>query len=157
LSKLQSFPESSLYRASVESLTKHRLALVEKLVPPGYEEWAVRAKKLVSDNPDQFRLASGKVDGSNAHTVRLGNKTFIVGRHQEERDIRYEEWDGEKDEGPELEGMRTEEERKDQVLLGERRALEDHAHVQLEPEPQLTADQYATLSRGHSRHSSATV
>ncbi|EMC93265.1 hypothetical protein BAUCODRAFT_36937, partial [Baudoinia panamericana UAMH 10762] len=40
LTKLrQNFPESSVYRQSVEALTKHRLAIIESVKPSGLEEW----------------------------------------------------------------------------------------------------------------------
>lgn len=142
LNKLQSIPETSLYRQSVEAVTKHRMSLVEQTNPPGYKEWADKARALVSKNPDQFRVASGRVDGSEARTVKLGNRTFVVGYKHEEGDIRSEEWDGEEDEGGELEGIRTPAERQDLATLAERKPLEDHEKVEWEDEPQLTADQY---------------
>ncbi|KAK7423776.1 hypothetical protein QQZ08_008931 [Neonectria magnoliae] len=145
LSKLQALPETSMYRQSVEAVTKHRMALVEQMVPPGYNEWAVKAKELVSKNTAQFRVASGRLDGSEARTVKLGDKVFIVGRKHEAGDIRVEEWDGEANEGAELEGIRTAEERKDQVLWAERKPLENHEQVEWDEEPQLTADQISEL------------
>ncbi|KAI5466561.1 ETC complex I subunit conserved region-domain-containing protein [Mariannaea sp. PMI_226] len=145
LSKLQAIPETSMYRQSVEAITKHRMGLVEQMVPPGYEEWSVKAKELVSKNASQFRVASGRLDGSEARTVKLGDKIFVVGRKHEQGDIRIEEWDGEADEGGELEGPRTLEERKDQVLWAERKPLEDHEQVEWEDEPQLTAEQISEL------------
>src|SRR5262245_15199353 len=84
LNKLQSIPETSIYRQSVEAVTKHRMGLVEKMVPPGYNEWAARAKELVNKNPEQFRVASGRVDGSEARAVKLGDRVFIVGSRHEE-------------------------------------------------------------------------
>lgn len=142
LNKLQSIPETSLYRQSVEAVTKHRMGLVEQIEPPGYSEWAARAKELVSKNPEQFRVASGRVDGSEARTVKLGDRVFVIGAKHEAGDIRYEEWDGEADEGGELEGIRTPAERKDQVIWAERKPLEDHEKIEWEDEPQLTAEQY---------------
>lgn len=141
LNKLQPMPETSLYRRSVEAVTKHRMGLVERMVPPGYNEWAAKARELVSKNPDQFRVASGRVDGSEARTVKLGNRIFVVGAKHDEGDVRYEEWDGEEDEGGELEGIRTPAERRDQVIWAERKPLEDHEKVEWEDEPQLTAEQ----------------
>ena len=142
LSKLQTIPDTSMYRQSVEAVTKHRMGLVEQFIPPGYDEWAVKAKELVKNNQAQFRVASGRLDGSEARTVKLGDKVFIVGRKHEPGDIRAEEWDGEENEGAELEGIRTAEERKDQVVWAEHKPLEDHEQVEWEDEPQLTADQY---------------
>jgi NADH dehydrogenase (ubiquinone) 1 alpha subcomplex subunit 5 len=34
LDKLKAIPETSVYRQSVEALTKHRMAIVEGMVPP---------------------------------------------------------------------------------------------------------------------------
>ncbi|KAH6899057.1 ETC complex I subunit conserved region-domain-containing protein [Thelonectria olida] len=145
LSRLQAIPETSMYRQSVEAVTKHRMALVEQTKPPGYDEWSVKAKELISKNPSQFRLASGRLDGSEARTVKLGDKLFVVGRRHEAGDIRVEEWDGEADEGAELEGARTLEERADQALWAERKPLEDHEQIEWVDEPQLTADQISEL------------
>ncbi|KAK4450706.1 putative NADH dehydrogenase 1 alpha subcomplex subunit 5 [Podospora aff. communis PSN243] len=49
LDKLKAVPEHSVYRQSVEAVTKHRMQIVEQAVPPGYEEWAVTARKLLAD------------------------------------------------------------------------------------------------------------
>jgi NADH dehydrogenase (ubiquinone) 1 alpha subcomplex subunit 5 len=145
LQKLQTFPESSLYRQSVEALTKHRLALVEQTSPPGYEEWSAKARELVKQRPEQFRINSGRVDGSGARTVKLGDRIFVVGSRHEAGDVRTEEWDGEHNEGGELEGIRTPEERKDQGDYADRKPLEDYEQVEWEDEPQLTADQIQDL------------
>ncbi|KAF7560780.1 hypothetical protein G7046_g3364 [Stylonectria norvegica] len=146
LSRLQNIPESSLYRQSVEATTKHRMGLVEQFVPPGHEEWAVKAKALIGDNASQFTKAiDARTDGGEVRTVKMGDKTFIVGRKHIPGDIRKEEWDGEEDEGAELEGIRTAAERADQALWAERRPLEDHEKVEWVDEPQLTADQISEL------------
>lgn len=147
LQRLQSMPESSLYRQSVEAVTRHRMGLVEAQVPPGYAEWAERAKKLVGDNADVFRVNSGRVDGSEARVVKMGDRVFVVGQRHEPGDPRVEEWDGEADEGGELEGVRTLDEKSDLVLLAERKPLEDHEQIEWEDEPQLTADQIHTLEQ----------
>ena len=145
LHKLQDLPPTSVYRQSVEAVTKHRMSLVDKIVPPGYNEWSKKAKELIGNNEAQFRVNSGRVDGSEARTVKLGDKVYVVGYRHEARDERLEEWDGEVNEGSELEGIRTAEEREDQVTWAERRPLEDHEQLDLEDEPQLTAEQYALI------------
>ncbi|EQK97675.1 hypothetical protein G6O67_000300 [Ophiocordyceps sinensis] len=147
LGKLQSIPETSLYRQSVEAVTKHRMGLVEEASPPGYQEWADKARDLVSKNPDQFRFASGRVDGSEARTVKFRDRLFVVGSKHEEGDIRYEEWDGEENDGGQLEGIRTVAERKDQATWAERKPLEDHEKVEWKDEPQLTAEQVSELEQ----------
>lgn len=95
LDRLQSFPESSLYRQSVEAVTKHRRDLVKQTSPPGHDEWAAKARDLVKNNPGKFRVASGRKDGSEARTVKLGDRVFIVGSKHEAGDSRIEEWGGE--------------------------------------------------------------
>ena len=118
------------------------MALVEQTTPPGYDDWAKRAKELLSKTTaEQFRVHSGRVDGSEARTVKLGDRVFVVGTRHGVADNRVEEWDGEINEGPEMEGVRTEEERKDQVVWAERQPLESHEKIEWEDEPQLTADQ----------------
>lgn len=152
LDKLQSIPETSLYRQSVEAVTKHRMGLVEEASPPGYQEWADKARDLVSKNPDQFRFASGRVDGSEARTVKFRDRLFVVGSKHEEGDIRYEEWDGEENDGGQLEGIRTVAERKDQATWAERKPLEDHEKVEWKDEPQLTAEQYVPTELSRKGH-----
>lgn len=145
LEKVKAFPESSMYRQSVEALTRHRLALVEATVPPGYDAWQRENKdlaKALAENAEGFRVASGRLDGSEARVLQFGGKTFVVRKQHEEADIRLEEWDGEADEGPGTEGLRTEEERADQALLSKRKDLSAASTVAWKEEPQLTADQY---------------
>ncbi|KAG9257544.1 NADH-ubiquinone oxidoreductase 29.9 kDa subunit [Emericellopsis atlantica] len=141
LDRLSKIPESSLYRQSVEATTKHRMSIVEAAIPPGYDEWAKRAKELVGQDKEKFRVNSGRIDGSEARTVKLGDRVFVVGHRHEGKDTREEEWDGEENEGPALEGARTPAERADQAFLGDRKPLAEHEKVQWEDEPQLTAEQ----------------
>jgi NADH dehydrogenase (ubiquinone) 1 alpha subcomplex subunit 5 len=142
LDRLKAVPEHSVYRQSVEALTKHRLALVESEVPAGYAEWAEKASKLLGEHPDEFNVAAvGSVSGARAVRLDRGGNTFVVHRIPAEQDIREQEWDGEVDEGPELEGSRTAEERADLKLIFERTDINDVDQVEWEHEPQLTADQ----------------
>lgn len=62
LDKLADVPESSVYRQSVEAVTKHRLGLVQSIKPAGYDEWAARARELIQANPQPF-TAAFKVEG----------------------------------------------------------------------------------------------
>lgn len=141
LAKLQRFPESSLYRQSVESLTKHRLALVEKTVPAGYEEWVTRMHKVIEENPQHFRLIEDNAGGLSPRTFHLGGQTFILPQRRVQNDIREEEWNGEVDDGPLLEGQRTADE-KSGLVSGERDGdLPSHVEAHLSSEPQLTAPQ----------------
>ncbi|KAI0100383.1 ETC complex I subunit conserved region-domain-containing protein [Nemania sp. FL0031] len=144
LDKLQKFPESSLYRKSVEAQTKHRMAILEAAEPPGYKEWAQRAQKIIEENPDEFSIAtSAKVDGASAVKVISGGSVFIHRTDPQEKDVRYQEWDGEQDVGEGEEGLRGAEEREHPSLeaMYERKPLEIPNKVKWDPEPQMTADQ----------------
>ena len=132
LDKLKAVPEHSIYRQSVEALTKQRLSIVEQAVPPGYAEWAKTAQKLVADHPEQFNAlddASSSVSGAAAAKIERDGQVFIVRDVVTEVDIREQEWDGEVDTGSGVEG------------LAQQKDLNDTRHVKWEPEPQLTADQ----------------
>ena len=143
LDKLKQLPESSVYRQSTEALTKHRLNIVSSIVPEGYEEWSAKAKKIVAEHPEVFNTPEGGVDYDGGRHLKeiKGGKTFVTSRIDKEYDDYYEEWDGETDTGPALEGTRSTEERKGQKILGLKRPGEDEKQVKWEPEPPLTADQ----------------
>ncbi|RYO86321.1 hypothetical protein DL766_009664 [Monosporascus sp. MC13-8B] len=145
LDKLEKIPESSMYRQSVEALTKHRLAIVEAAQPPGYEEWKVRAQKLLKEHPDQFPSpaeAKSKLDGSHAVQLSARDHVFVHCAEPPPEDTRYDEWNNERDDGPGAEGLRGTDERDiDHKLLLERQPLDAPGKVKWEPEPQLTADQ----------------
>ncbi|TGJ84062.1 hypothetical protein E0Z10_g4688 [Xylaria hypoxylon] len=144
LEKLQKFPESSLYRKSIEAQTIHRMAIVEAAEPPGYKEWAERAQKAIENNPEEFSIAiNATIKGAKAIQVISGGSIFVHRTDPQPKDVRYEEWDSEGDEGEGSEGLRGTEEREDPRLeaLYERKPLEIPDKVEWEPEPQMTADQ----------------
>ncbi|KLU81197.1 hypothetical protein MAPG_00291 [Magnaporthiopsis poae ATCC 64411] len=144
LEQLKAVPEHSVYRQSVEALTKHRMAIVEAAVPPGHAEWLARAQKIVAEDPARFEAsaAKGRVDGGSMTRVERNGASYLVRRMPRERDVREQEWDGEINEGPELEGSRTEEERAEQAVIFTRKPHDSPAaQTTWEPEPQLTADQ----------------
>ncbi|RCI14113.1 hypothetical protein L249_8123 [Ophiocordyceps polyrhachis-furcata BCC 54312] len=145
LTKLQAIPESSLYRQSVEAVTNHRISLVEQMRPHGHQEWATRAREVVKKHPEYFRVASGSVHGSDAQSLSIGSRMFVVGSKHDIGDVRLEEWNGEENEGGELEGIRTPAERSDQVTWAERHPMEDLDKIEWENEPQLTAAQIHEL------------
>ncbi|KAK3940675.1 ETC complex I subunit conserved region-domain-containing protein [Diplogelasinospora grovesii] len=139
-------PEHSLYRQSVEALTKHRMSLVESVIPPGYEAWAEKARKLLKEHPERFNVvSSASVDGAAASRVERGGQVFLIRHLPKEEDMRYQEWDGEIDEGPELEGSRSLDEKRDLELLAQRSDMHDSDKVEWESEPQLTAEQVYEL------------
>jgi len=145
LEKLQKFPESSLYRQSVEAVTKRRMSIVEAAVPPGYKEWAERARKIIEQNPEQFHIAGGdRLEGAKVITVQTGGSLFVHRTDPRARDVRQNEWDGEPD-SEATEGLRGPEERETAhtEMLYSKRSLEIPDKITWEPEPQMTADQYA--------------
>jgi NADH dehydrogenase (ubiquinone) 1 alpha subcomplex subunit 5 len=118
------------------------MSIVESVEPAGYAEWSARAQKLIAAHPEEFKVASAaRMDGVKAIRVERGGQVFVVQQTPPERDERYTSWDGEIDEGPEKEGIRTEEERADQVLSAQRTELGDVSQVEWELEPQLSVDQ----------------
>ncbi|KAJ2907346.1 uncharacterized protein MKZ38_003203 [Zalerion maritima] len=148
LEKLKQVPEASLYRQSVENLTKHRLSVVESVVPQGWESWAEKTSKILEEHKDKF--TGGKVftiNGARAQVFEKGGRLFICKQSQHPMlfDEDEVEWDGEGDEGGELEGSRTEEERKEQILLAERKDRLDGDVPGWEAEPQLTRDQVTEI------------
>lgn len=62
LAKLAPIPETSVYRQSVEAVTKHRMAAVEAIKPAGFDEWAVRAKAALEK--EKKRVAEEQGDGA---------------------------------------------------------------------------------------------
>ncbi|KAI1110789.1 ETC complex I subunit conserved region-domain-containing protein [Nemania sp. NC0429] len=144
LEKLQQFPESSLYRKSVEAQTKHRMAIVEAAEPPGYSEWAQRAQKIIEENPEDFDIATAaRGDGFKSAAVLSGSSLFVTRTNPQPKDVRYQEWDGERDEGEGNEGLRSAEERENPSFetLYNRKPLETPKKFDWVPEPQITADQ----------------
>ncbi|KUJ17072.1 uncharacterized protein LY89DRAFT_734063 [Mollisia scopiformis] len=147
LEKLESFPETSLYRQSTGALTTHRLSIVEGVVPEGYKAWAEKAKRVMSEHPEVFNTPVGGVDhvgdeGEGKLTrVVVDGRVFVTRKQERVVDEVADEWDGEEDKGPELEGPRTREERKSLVLLAKERPGVDSKTVELDPEPKLTVEQ----------------
>jgi NADH dehydrogenase (ubiquinone) 1 alpha subcomplex subunit 5 len=144
LQKLQSFPETSAYRQSVEALTRHRLQIVESQKPPGFDAWLERAKKTIGAEPERFAQ------------LQLKNGAFAYAASQE-RDFsdeaRGKEWDGEglsaTTEGP----TRTPAEEAEWIKIieegSESANNETDFHeisMKWESEPALEADQYAIPS-----------
>ena len=146
LDKLKGLPETSVYRQSTESLTRHRLKILEAVKPEGYDAWAERAKKRIAEHPDVFNTPLGGVDheeGKHVKTTHDG-RTFVTTQLQDEPDERLEEWDGEAIEAPELEGTRTRAERAGQKDVAVERPGSDAKTVTWEPEPPLDTNQYVS-------------
>lgn len=143
LDKLKAFPDSSVYRQSVEALTKHRLSIVSATVPEGYEAWSAKAKQILAEHPEVFNTPEGGVDHDGGRHIKsvADGKVFVTTKLGEEKDELLDEWDGEVNTRPELEGVRSAAERKGQATLGAKRPGSDTKTVAWEPEPPLSAEQ----------------
>ncbi|KAA6414836.1 MAG: hypothetical protein FRX48_01586 [Lasallia pustulata] len=150
LDKLQALPETSVYRQSAESLTKHRLKIVESIKPAKYEQWAEKAKATIAANPEVFNTPEGGVDheggsfGKHVKSVKHG-RTFVTTTNRLEPDEREEEWDGETVGAAKLEGPRSTAERTDLKDIGRMRPGSDQKTVMWETEPPLEASQIAEM------------
>ena len=103
LDKLKAFPDSSVYRQSVESLTRHRLSIVEAIKPEGYDQWVEKARKQLADNPKAFgtpKTGVGWNEGKNVESAYNG-RTFVTSQLVPEDDDQVTEWDGETEVTPE--------------------------------------------------------
>lgn len=135
LDKLEKIPPSSVYRQSIEALTKHRLQIVEQVKPAGFDAWQQKIQMQIDENPGAFEIKE---------TSRGVN---IIPPRQKAVDSRTRaaEWDGEVGEATK-EGPRTQRERTSQIakLAGGNKydPERDVKQPKIDPEPQLTADQY---------------
>lgn len=68
LERLKQIPASSVYRQSVENLTKHRLAIVEEQVPEGFDAWKERVQKQIDASPAAYGKYKGS-DGSFSYSA----------------------------------------------------------------------------------------
>ncbi|OAX81583.1 hypothetical protein ACJ72_04074 [Emergomyces africanus] len=85
LNKLQSIPESSVYRQATEALTKHRLKIVESTKPPGYEKWQQEVQQKAAANPDLVKTIStpsGALAG--VYSMLAGRVSDLEKRHYAE-------------------------------------------------------------------------
>jgi len=135
LDKLKAFPEHSVYRQSVEALTKHRMSLVQSVKPAGYDEWAARTIKKLKEKPDQLSAAK-------AVQLESGGDTFVIRRQDQPSDMRDREWDGDKAEEWDGESGHTGEGKGKDPMEQMKLAAE------LEEEPLLTAEQYVPPAAG---------
>ena len=136
LDKLKQFPENSVYRQATENLTKHRLQVVEKIKPAGYDEWQSTINKQFTS-----RLTHKGSFGGDLYSH--GGKLFVRSKVEEEFDEDEVEWDRQDDAG-ELEGSGSSTEGKNQrQALGEGMAPEEDEQnkIEIDPEPRFTLEQ----------------
>jgi NADH dehydrogenase (ubiquinone) 1 alpha subcomplex subunit 5 len=104
LEKLQQFPESSVYRQSTESLTKHRLKIINSVVPPGYTEWWQKANEIIEKHPEAYTAID---EGITRNNDRYASEIISELALNQPVDDTIEEWDGEEVSAGELEGTRS--------------------------------------------------
>ncbi|KAF2098855.1 hypothetical protein NA57DRAFT_76091 [Rhizodiscina lignyota] len=141
LDKLRTLPEDSVYRASTEALTKHRLNIVESFLPEGYEAWQDRVKEHVEKHKDVYAAF-----GLGTEHV-INGRHFLAIRREEPLTDENDEWDGVPPQYPLIEGTRTSEERAQMITQLAKPTFDREARekLALEPEPQLTTDQISQL------------
>ncbi|KAF6224758.1 hypothetical protein HO133_009952 [Letharia lupina] len=126
LDKLKAFPDHSVYRQSVEALTRHRMQIIESIKPEGYDEWAKKAAEKIEKFPEAFQ------PGANYNYKSAGGQHFVT---VEDKGSEDQEWTS-------LEGTRTSEEKAAEVALLRKGRRQDYSKVvNWEPEPPLEASQ----------------
>lgn len=146
LEKLQAIPETSVYRQSVEAVTKHRMAAVEGVKPAGLAEWSAQVEQILKKHPDHFNVTSRPTENGNfAAGVERNGRMFVITTTKPEVDERYQEWDGEEDTGGTLEGMRTLDEKMTEMHVKD---PFEGIGVEWVEEPKLTIEQYVWLLSG---------
>lgn len=132
LNKLQSLPDTSVYRQSTEAITKSRLKIVQDTKPAGYEEWLSRVKGEVEKNPAAYAHVM-QTDGSIAFSESFKTSSEV--------------WDGEEQEAiPEGPNTLEAANKKGMAAKAEverSEVAEPPRPSDLEKEPPLDADQYA--------------
>lgn len=147
LDKLKQIPETSVYRQSTEALTKHRLSIVEKVKPEGWDTWHERVTKRIEERASVLEKQGLGI------RHQAGKYNFVTIRPQDDVDERVEEWDGEAVEEL-LEGPdRTAEQAREQPkALGEGKLSDANAiddAMKIELEPRLSLAQYVSLFNGN--------
>lgn len=92
-----------------------------------------------------FNTPEGEVPHDEDKHVKVtkNGRQFVVSKMEQEVDDTTEEWDSEEDTvGFSHGGITEEEEAKEQNVMNMKRPGSDEKTVELDPEPQLTADQY---------------
>lgn len=133
LDKLKQFPEHSVYRQSIEGLTKHRLAIVESVKPDGLEQWQQRVREIVEANPQAFRQVASIADSNVLNYVF--KEQFVQG-------VMTEEYNDEPVQKAEPEGPRLAAEKAHHGAAFSRDIRAENAKIpKIEAEPRLTLEQ----------------
>ncbi|EME38227.1 hypothetical protein DOTSEDRAFT_161036 [Dothistroma septosporum NZE10] len=137
LEKLKQFPEHSVYRQSVEALTKHRMQIVEQVKPAGLEEWQKRVLAVAESRPDAFKAVPILTPSGNKEVNIVWKAAAVKAANK-----RTDEWDDEIVGKPHEEGIRTEEERAYMGKEFARDLTEEERQIpRIESEPPLSLEQ----------------
>jgi NADH dehydrogenase (ubiquinone) 1 alpha subcomplex subunit 5 len=134
LTKLKQVPESSVYRQSVEGLTRHRLRIIEESKPKGWDQWQQTIGAQIADDPEHFHTIANE-SGVAVMLPKVDNKDYGQNRKAE--------WDGEKPVSfPE--GIKSQAARKKDIkaLKGDAgyKPHRTHKPTVFAPEPQYTIE-----------------
>lgn len=88
LDRLKELPEHSVYRQSVEALTKHRKSLVESVKPEGFDDWAAKSKQ--NSQAERRNIA----EDSSSDEIELDGRRFTLRRASFGEQDTSREWDG---------------------------------------------------------------
>lgn len=80
LNKLKDFPDHSVYRQSTEALTRHRMNIIESIIPEGYDEWTKRATEKIQKYPELFE------PGGRFNAQSIGGQDFVTVQGPEDED-----------------------------------------------------------------------
>jgi NADH dehydrogenase (ubiquinone) 1 alpha subcomplex subunit 5 len=134
LSKLQRMPDSSVYRRATEALTKQRMAIIERVKPPGFDAW---------EDDMKFRVAED-VGRDDSEDLTFEDRLFVKAQMwRKPVDIRdtKAEWDGETIMAF-TEGPLSQEERDAEVSKFDRKMDKDVSkRPVIDPEPLFTVEQ----------------
>ena len=131
----------SVYRQATEALTKQRLAVVEKTVPAGFNEWQDRVNKQMQEDPE----LAAKL---NLPKLTQNGKPYVMSiLHRQRPDERVEEWGGDpvaaRTEGPGTAQEKINQARDFGAHLDHRDLVRED--VEYDNEPPLTVQQWVTL------------
>jgi len=119
--------------------------IVAEVVPEGWKEWNEKAQRTIAEHPEVFNTPPNTLphDGEKFKKVTHNGQSFVITKPEVGLDDIEDEWDGEDDNGWDLEGVRSAEERKDQGKHDPNRARRggESKVVELEKEPMLTVEQ----------------
>ena len=82
LDRLAQLPANSVYRQSVEALTKQRMSVVESQKPAGYDEWLGRITKQLEAHPDAYKQYVEKDGTLNARMITSRGSVIWDGQHK---------------------------------------------------------------------------